>query len=144
MENSSGKKQLVVNTCMRHVNRFLLRSFKHEDWRAAMMLFEQGELMFTFDLKSGYHHVEIAAQHYKYLGQEWNNRFYVFTGCHLGWQLRHMCSQSFYAHWSGCGEIGVKRLCCTQMMVCWQRMVRRKQTKPLFCTGYLSKCRLTS
>ena len=36
----------------------------------AMMLFEQGELMFTFDLKSGYHHVEIAPQHYKYLGLE--------------------------------------------------------------------------
>ena len=78
MENSSGKKRLVVN--MRHVNKFLLkRRYKYEDMRVAMMLFEQGELMFTFDLKSGYHHVEIAAQHYKYLGLEWNNRFYVFT-----------------------------------------------------------------
>ena len=51
---------------MRHVNKFLLRrSFKYEDLRIAMMLFEQGELMFSFDLKSGYHHVDIAAQHYK-------------------------------------------------------------------------------
>ena len=61
--NSSSKKRLVVN--MRHVNKFLLRrSFKYEDLRIAMMLFEQGELMFSFDLKSGYHHVDIAAQHY--------------------------------------------------------------------------------
>ena len=67
--NSAGKKRLVVN--MRHVNKFLLkRSFKYEDLRVAMMLFEPGELMFTFDLQSGYHHEEIAAQHYKYLGLE--------------------------------------------------------------------------
>ena len=62
---------------MRHVNKFLLRrSFKYEDLRITMTLFEQGELMFSFDLKSGYHHVDIAAQHYKYLDLEW---FYVFT-----------------------------------------------------------------
>ena len=42
-----------------------------------MMLFEPGDLIFTFDLKAGYHQVEIAAQHYKYVGLEWNNKFYV-------------------------------------------------------------------
>ncbi|KAL5496815.1 hypothetical protein EMCRGX_G013175 [Ephydatia muelleri] len=63
VENSSGKKRLVVN--LRHVNQFLCkRRFKYEDLRIAMMLFSPGELMFNFDLKSRYHHVEIAGHHH--------------------------------------------------------------------------------
>ena len=78
VENSAGKKRLVVN--LRHINRFLRkRKFKFEDLRIAMMLFERGELMFNFDLKSGYHHVDIAVHHRKYLGFEWEQHFYVFT-----------------------------------------------------------------
>ncbi|KAL5463210.1 hypothetical protein EMCRGX_G032089 [Ephydatia muelleri] len=78
VENSAGKKRLVVN--LRHVNQYLLkRKFKYEDLRIAMMLFSQGELMFSFDLKSGYHHVDIARHHRKYLGFEWERQFYVFT-----------------------------------------------------------------
>ena len=78
VENSAGKKRLVVN--LRHINKFLWkRKFKFEDLRIAMMLFGRGELMFNFDLKSGYHHVDIAAHHRKYLGFEWEQQFYVFT-----------------------------------------------------------------
>ena len=40
-----------------------------------MMLFERGEFMFNFDLKSGYHHVDIAVKHRKYLGFEWEQCF---------------------------------------------------------------------
>ena len=59
VEKSSGKKQLVVN--MRHLNQFLQKQrFKYEDLCIAMMLFEEGEFMFTFVLKSGYHHGEIG------------------------------------------------------------------------------------
>ena len=35
--------------------------------------------MFSFDLKSGYHHVDIAEVHQKYLGFSWGDKFYVFT-----------------------------------------------------------------
>ena len=78
VENSSGKKRLVVN--LRHVNQFLCkRRFKYEDLRIAMMLFSPGELMFNFDIKSRYHHVEIAGHHRKYLGFEWGQHFYVFA-----------------------------------------------------------------
>ena len=45
----------------------------------AMLLFEKGDYMFSFDLKSGYHHVDIAKEHWKYLGFSWESRFYVFT-----------------------------------------------------------------
>ena len=39
--------------------------------------------MFTFDLKSGYHHVDICPGHQTYLGFSWvkggSKKFYVFT-----------------------------------------------------------------
>ena len=67
VESSSGKKRLVLN--LRHLNPFLWKQkFKYEDLRVAMCLFEKGDYMFSFDLKSGYHHVDIAKEHWKYLG----------------------------------------------------------------------------
>ena len=77
-ENISGKKRLVIN--LRHLNRFLWKQrFKYEDLRIAMLLLEQGDYMFSFDLKSGYHHVDIAKEHWKYLGLAWGKQFFVFT-----------------------------------------------------------------
>ena len=41
--------------------------------------------MFSFDLKSGYHHIEIAEEHQTYLGFSWNlqgsqsSRYFVFA-----------------------------------------------------------------
>ncbi len=68
--NSTGKKRLVVN--LRHLNRFLCKQrFKYEDLR--------DDYLFAFDLKSGYHHVDIAQVHFKYLGIAWGGKFYVFT-----------------------------------------------------------------
>ena len=78
VENSSGKKRLVIN--LRHLNQFLWKQkFKYDDLRVAMLLLEKGDYMFSFDLKSGYHHVDIAKEHWKYLGFSWESRFYVFT-----------------------------------------------------------------
>ena len=45
----------------------------------AMTLFEKGDYLFSFDLKAGYHHIDIAEEHHKYLGFSWQNRYYVFT-----------------------------------------------------------------
>ncbi len=78
VESSGGKKRLVLN--LRHLNRFLWKQkFKYEDLRIAMLLFEKGDFLFSFDLKSGYHHVDIADVHCKYLGFAWEGHFYVFT-----------------------------------------------------------------
>ena len=67
VENSVGIKQVVIN--LRHLNRFLWKQrFKYEDLRVAMSLFEKGDYLFSFELKSGYHHIDIAEQHCKYLG----------------------------------------------------------------------------
>ena len=43
------------------------------------MLLEKGDFLFSFDLKSGYHHIDIAESDHKYLGFAWDQRFYVFT-----------------------------------------------------------------
>ena len=78
VESSGGKKRLVVN--LRHLNRFLYkRKFKYEDLRVAMLLFKKGDYMFSFDLKSGYHHIDITEAHHKYLGFSWGGKFFAFT-----------------------------------------------------------------
>ena len=78
VENNEGKRRLVLN--LRHLNKFLYKQkFKYEDLRVAMLLIEKGDYLFSFDLKSGYHHVDIAQVHRKYLGFAWGHPFYVFT-----------------------------------------------------------------
>ena len=65
--NTEGKKRLVVN--LRFLNQYLLKEkFKYEDLRTAMFLFQKGDFLITFDLKSGYHHIDIHKQHWTYLG----------------------------------------------------------------------------
>ena len=85
--NQSGKKRLVVN--LRHMNRSLWKQkFQYNDLRVVMMLFEPGEWMFSFDLKSGYHHIDVAQKHRKYLGFSWEgivcctDLWYCLLDCH--------------------------------------------------------------
>ena len=81
VSNRVGKKRLVLN--LRYLNQFLLKDkFKYEDLRLAMLMFEKDDFMFSFDLKSGYHHVDIHKEHWKYLGFAWKDgpvvQYYVF------------------------------------------------------------------
>ena len=46
-------------------------SFKCEDLRTAALMFEADEYMFKFDLKAGYHRVDIHPEYHKYLGFQW-------------------------------------------------------------------------
>ena len=78
VENSSGKLRLVVN--LRYLNKYLWKQkFKYEDLRTAMLLLERNDYMFSFDLKSGYHHVDVAEAHQRFLGIEWGGAYYMFT-----------------------------------------------------------------
>ena len=82
VENFTGKLRLVLN--LKYLNQFLENDhFKYEDLRIAAVMFEQHELLFNFDLKSGYHHVNIYPDHQKYLGFQWGTKesvcYYVFT-----------------------------------------------------------------
>ena len=46
-------------------------------------MFQKGDFLFKFDLKSGYHHVDIYEPHQRYLGFAWEVKgivtFFVFT-----------------------------------------------------------------
>ena len=68
---AEGKKlRLVID--LRHVNSFLVRfKFKYEDLRSLSQVLEEGQWFFTWDLKSGYHHVDICLEHQMYLGFSW-------------------------------------------------------------------------
>ena len=79
-----GKKRLILDLC--HVNKCLLNQrVKFEDWKVALSYFTKGSYMYSFDLKSGYHHVEISQEHQTYLGFSWevadsgDEIFHVFT-----------------------------------------------------------------
>ena len=67
---AKGKKRLILD--LRYVNRHLQKKrIKYEDWKVAISYFEVGAYMFTFDLKSGYHHIEVATVHQCCLGFSW-------------------------------------------------------------------------
>ena len=39
-----------------------------------MLMFEKDDYMFTFDPKSGYHHIDICPAKHKYLGFTWERK----------------------------------------------------------------------
>ena len=50
--------QIVID--LRHVNNCLWKQiFKYEDIRVALRLMRPGDYVVRFDLKSGYHHVDV-------------------------------------------------------------------------------------
>ena len=80
----SGKRRLILD--LRHVNQCLsTKRVKYEDWKIALAYYERQAYMFTFDLKSGYHHIDIFKEHQTYLGFAWRfpassqDSFFVFT-----------------------------------------------------------------
>ena len=108
--NDSGKKRLVIN--LRYLNRYLWKEhFKYEDLRTVMQLFSPNDYMFSFDLKSGYHHVDIYPDHWQYLGFAWgppnHKRYYTFTvlpfglatACYVFTKLMRVLIR----HWRGKG-----------------------------------------
>ena len=57
---------------LRHVDQYLFKSkFRCEDVSIAREVLNPGDFMFSFDLKSGYHHVEIFPEHRQYLSFSW-------------------------------------------------------------------------
>ena len=59
---ASGKKRLLLD--LRYINKCLRKMrVKYEDWKIALPYFATEAFMFSFDLKSGYHHIEILEGH---------------------------------------------------------------------------------
>ena len=71
--NSSGKARLVLD--LRYINQYLLnQKFKYEGLDLVPAMFERNNYFFTFDLKSGYHHIDIHTDCWIYLGLSWSNK----------------------------------------------------------------------
>ena len=81
--NSSGKKRLILD--LRYVNSHVYKDkIKFEDWKCFEHQLEGQEgYLFKFDLKNGYHHIDVFESHQKILGFSWvfkgNIKFFAFT-----------------------------------------------------------------
>ena len=65
--SKSGKPRLVLDC--RHINEYLHTfKFKYEDIKVAEAMFEKGSFLFTFDLKSAYHSIDMFKSHRSLLG----------------------------------------------------------------------------
>lgn len=63
----NGKERLVLDC--RYINQFLVQyKFKYEDVKVALQMFEKGSYLFSYDLKSAYHHLLIKEEMRTYLG----------------------------------------------------------------------------
>ena len=82
-ENKVGKLRLILD--LRYVNKCLFRNkFRLEDLSQARSLIDCGSFLFSFDIKSAYHHIEIFEGHRQFLGFSWpldgiENQFFVFN-----------------------------------------------------------------
>ena len=81
-ENPDGSLRLILD--LRYVNEHLVNEYvRYDDWRVFGEYLEKDAWCFKFDLKSGYHHFDIHADYYQYLGFSWVidgiERFFVFT-----------------------------------------------------------------
>ncbi|XP_053375474.1 uncharacterized protein LOC123557092 isoform X1 [Mercenaria mercenaria] len=85
--NKAGKPRLVLDC--RHVNPCLhMFKIKFEDINTAESLFDLNTFVYTFDLKSAYHHIDIFPEHTTYLGFSWIDdgvvRYYVYNSLPFG------------------------------------------------------------
>ena len=75
------KKRLVLD--LRHVNRYVHKQkIKIDDWRVMEHFVKTGGYLFSFDIKQGYHHIEMDPDCIEYLGFSWEFngriRYFVF------------------------------------------------------------------
>ena len=82
VSSNKGKRRLIVY--LRNINNHLeKRKVKFEDWKVFQNYLFLENFLFKFDLKSGYHHVEIYKPHHTYLGFQWEidgvTRYFCFA-----------------------------------------------------------------
>lgn len=85
----SGKKRLILD--LRHVNVHLCKqAVKYEDMKTLLTYLKKDSFMFSFDLHSAYHHVDIFYPHTTFLGFSWkiNGKIRYFKFLVLPFEIR--------------------------------------------------------
>ena len=113
-------KKLRLALDLRHVNSFIKQNkFRYENLTFLSGILSEGDHFTTFDLSSGYHHIEIHPEHRKFLGFEWtfedeSTKYFQF--CVLPFGLSSACYvftkvlHPFTKRWRG---IGIKAIIYT-------------------------------
>jgi hypothetical protein len=79
----SSKLRLIWDG--RYVNSHLVcPQFKYETLADLPELLQPDDLLFSLDLKSGYHHCDMHEEFWQYLGFAWRGKYYVFTQLPFG------------------------------------------------------------
>ena len=108
-----GNRKLMLILGLSYLNKFVWKqSVKYEDIRTLLQLFEKNVYFFTFDLKSGYHHVEIFSEHQRFLAFTWSlhgvTKYLAFTSLPFGLTLAPFIftklMRSFISYWRGQGK----------------------------------------
>lgn len=103
----NGKERLIYDARMLNAH-LVIPTFKYEDLSACKTYMKPGDWIMTLDLSKGYHHLDIHPEYWKYLGFEWENKFYVYTGMPFGvatapWAFTTMM-RAVLAVWKGQGH----------------------------------------
>ena len=115
---SSGKLRLILD--LSHLNKFVVKkSVKYEDLRTVLQLFSPGVFVFSFDLKSAYHHIDICEEHKKFLSFKWPSvdgamKFYEFKVLPFGLTsapyIFTKVTRQLVKFWRGCGILALMYL----------------------------------
>ena len=77
---AGNKTKLRLVLDCRHINPHLYQfKYKYEDATVARQMFYKGDFLFSYDLKSAYHHIMMHPMDITYLGFQWKSKFYVFN-----------------------------------------------------------------
>ena len=87
MQKAGKNLRLVID--LREINKYLVKpKFRHEDLQSLSEGFEQRFWFFTWDLKSGYNHVDIFHPHQQFLGFAWDfegvTKYFTFAVLSFG------------------------------------------------------------
>ena len=77
-KKSNGKPRLILD--LRFLNKFsIVPSFKYEGLETVAKVLQPQDFMVTTDYHSGYHHIDVHKDFWKFLGIEWQGQFYTYT-----------------------------------------------------------------
>ena len=80
--SSCGKKRLILD--LRYLNSHVFKEYiRFDDLRSFESYLNKDSFLYKFDLKKGYHHIDICSEHQTYLGFSWvingELKYFVFT-----------------------------------------------------------------